>query len=180
MERATTSGFGGAPAVRFHKLAWPMLSGLTFELLDDPWLICNTYQATRARYKSAQQFYLIAGFDPFDGNYAAFSCGREWRKGTKWTRLSNNLSALAKRFAFDMPRTYVLGYGPDIDRTAERMLADLQRVLPSILRRVTLEDLVAIENEEFGAQLAATRRYGSGFLDHEQPSEFGPAPTSEL
>ena len=167
------SRWGNAPALRFHHRALSFLSGLSFELIDDPSLIRNPYGVTWARYKSAQQFFLHVGFDLIDGNYAQISCGREWRKGPDWARLSNNLSSLAARFGFDLPRTYPLGYGPDIDRTIDRMLVELERVLPPVLREVTLEDLLAIESEEFGAQQIATRRYGSGYLDYVQPSEFG-------
>jgi hypothetical protein len=162
-----------APAQRFHEFAWPFLATLGFELVDDPESIRSTYQVTCATYRSAQNFFLAIGFDPFDGNYAEVTGGRQWRAEDGWYCLSNHLCTLAKRLGLDFPRTYhPLGYGAGMQDAMERILADLKNVLPVVIERVTLADLVMIEAEEFGAHYYAVARYGRDYATRVRVSEF--------
>lgn len=154
-------------AYRFHQLAGSFLSELGFKLLDDPSLILNTYQTTAATYRSNSGFFLRIGFDPLDSNSASVTCGRQWRASTGWSALSNNYAAVAKRFGIDVPTYYRLGYGDEIPKTMENILGDLRATLPLILRRTSLEDLIAVENEEFGARRIAGAYAGQDNKDIE-------------
>ncbi len=138
-------------APQFHDMAWPFLSGLGFELVKDPGLILNSYLLTAATYRTKRGFFLTVGFDPADSNTAAISCGRQWQGKRGGFVLSNRYAALARRMGIEAPEYYELGYGDEIPRTMERILGDLKQTLPRLLKRVTREDLLAIERENGGA-----------------------------
>lgn len=157
---------------QFHRMAWPFLSGLGFQLVYDPSVIRSPRCMTQVIYRSQRGFYVLVGFDPADGNYAVATCGRLWRREGGWLCLSNNYSELAKRLGFDVPAIYRLGYGREIPATMKRILGDLGKTLPSILQKVTLEDLTGIEHERFGAEEIAIAHFGSGFLPHVEISAF--------
>jgi hypothetical protein len=138
-------------APQFHQMAWPFLSGLGFELVQDPGLILNSYLLTAATYRTRQGFFLTVGFDPADSNSAAISCGRQWLAKRGGFVLSGRYAALARRLGIEAPEYYELGYGGEIPRTMERILGDLKRTLLVLLQRVTRDDLLAIERENNGA-----------------------------
>lgn len=150
-------------AGNFHEMAEPFLSSLGIVLISDLTAVGRLGE-TSAQYKSRNGFFLFMGFVPFDGPSTGISCGRRWTYTpaspmlTNYSRLSNSYHVLAKRFGFELPAYYPLG--PDIWRAAlKRMLDDLESTLPTILERLTLADLVAVEREEMGCQWAQ-ERYG--------------------
>jgi hypothetical protein len=153
-------------------LAGSFLSELGFKLVDDPSLIQNPYQMTAATYKSNSGFFLCVGFDPLDSNSASVTCGRQWRVSTGWSVLSNRYAAVAKRLGIYVPIHYSLGYGDEIPRTMERILDDLRRTLPVVKRRTTLEDLIAVESEAFGARKKAARYFGPDNLGNVEVSDY--------
>jgi hypothetical protein len=69
----------------------------------------------------------------------------------------------------EAPEYYELGHGDEILRTMERILSDLKQTLPVLLRRVTCEDLLAIERENNGAQSHAAAH---GSLEDYEISEY--------
>lgn len=56
---------------------------------------------------------------------------------------------------------------------AEMILADLKRSLPIVVAKVSMEDLIAIENEEpIGAALCVRRGFGDNYAATVDISEF--------
>jgi len=155
-------------------MAAPVLSELGFELVDDPRTIRNPYLLTGAIYRSKRGLFLSVGFDPFDSNTASISCGRPWRWRKEGGRflLSNGYSALARRFGIELPPYYTLGYDDAIAKTIERMLSDLQRTLPTVIERTTLEDLIAVEHEQFGAHQSAAAHAGPDYLEQFEITDY--------
>jgi hypothetical protein len=153
-------------------LAGSFLSELGFTLVDDPSLIRNPYQTTAATYKSNSGFFLRVGFDPLDSNSAGVACGRQWRASTGWSVLSNKYAVVAKRLGIDVPIHYSLGYGDEIPRTMERILDDLRSTLPVVMQRITLEDLIAVESEAFGARKIASGYVGPDNLGNVEVSDY--------
>ena len=153
-------------ASTFHEMAWPFLSSLSFELQNDPNQLGGAYLATKAVYKSQRGFFLAVGFEPLDGSDAGLMCGRSWNYTSdipelrRFERLSNKYHVLAKQFGFEMPERYELDVD-DVDNIdMQAMLNDLKATLPTILERVTLEDLIAVEQEECGSQWHQEREQG--------------------
>ena len=142
----------------FHEMAWPFLSGLGFELQNDPDQFVGRYLATNALYKSQKGFFLIVGFDPLDGSGAGMSCGRSWNYTSKipelrqFERLSNRYHVLARRFGFEVAKSYELRVDDEANTDIQAILNDLEATLPTILRRTTQEDLIAVEKEKHGSQ----------------------------
>ena len=142
----------------FHEIARPFRSGLGFELQNEPNQFGGAYLATRAVYKSRDGFFLAVGFEPLDGSDAGLMCGRSWNYTSdipelrRFERLSNKYHVLAKRFGFDLPERYKLDVDDAANSDIQAILDDLKATLPDILSRVTLEDLVAIEQEKDGSQ----------------------------
>jgi hypothetical protein len=144
-------------------MAEPFLSTLGFALINDLAEV-DRLGETRAHYKSQKGFFLLVGFDPYDGQSAGITCGRKWTftptspKFTSHSKLSNQYHVLARRFGFDLPLFYPLRWNSGRD-DLKRILDDLETTLPSILERLTLADLIQIEREEYGCQWAQDR-YG--------------------
>lgn len=142
----------------FHEMAWPFLAGLGFELQNNPDHFVGRYLATNALYKSQNGFFLIVGFDPLDGSGAGMSCGRSWNYTSdipelrQFERLSSEYHVLASRFGFEVPRNYELRVEDEANTDIQAILNDLKATLPTILRRVTLDDLIAVEQEKYGSQ----------------------------
>ena len=145
-------------ASTFHDMAWPFLSGLGLELEDDPTEFRNPYRATGATYKSRNGFFLAVGFNPLDGCSARMMCGRRWYYRTdipgleQFYRWSNDYFVLAKRLGFELPKGYELDVTDVANTDLHEILNDLEATLPTILRRVTLDDLIAVEQEKYGSQ----------------------------
>jgi hypothetical protein len=125
-----------------------------------------------AMYSSRRGLFLLAGFEMGDSNSGGLWCGRQWKGPLGRYCLSNSYSILARRFGFDLPRSYTLGYGDDVKKAMERIVAELVRTLPTILEKVTLDDLEEIEGEEGGAQQIARGWAGPAYLAHVIVSEF--------
>jgi hypothetical protein len=153
-------------------MAGSFFSELGLKLVDDPTLILNPYQMTAATYKSNQGLFLRIGFDPADSNSAIVAYGRQWRGGGGWSALSNRYAALVKRFGVDVPAYYDLGHGDEIAKTMQTILDDLKRTLPVVMQRTTLNDLVAVESEEFGARRTAAAYFGPHNLESVEVSAF--------
>ena len=111
-------------------------------------------------YRSPRGLCLLVGFAPIDGSSAEIYCGREWSARQEHLFLSNYYAVPAKRLGVDTPMFYELGDGEQVNIAMNMMLADLRRTLPLIVARVTLEDLLCIEREEFGAESKARWRSG--------------------
>ncbi len=145
-------------ASTFHEMALSFLSSLGFELQNDPDQFGTPYLATKAVYKSQNGFFLAVGFDPLDGSYAAMSCGRSWNYTSeipelrRFEHLSNEYHVLASRFGFEVTRSFELQVNDEANTDIQAILDDLKATLPTILRRVTLEDLIAVEQEKYGSQ----------------------------
>ena len=159
-------------AALFHELAWPFLSDLGFELVKDPRLILNPYRLTAATYRTERGFFLAVAFDLIDSNSAVINCGRQWLSNRGGFLLSNRYCALVRRLDIEVPEYYELGYGDEIYRTMERILEDLRKTLPIVLQRVTLEDLDAIEREQYGAHSHAAAHSGPLYLECFKISEY--------
>ena len=72
-----------------------------------------------------------------------------------------------------MPLYYKLDLNPDeLVNTMVTVLKDLQRSLPEVLERTTLEDLVCIESEQYGAKIQAERKFGSNCMELVEISRF--------
>jgi hypothetical protein len=162
------SDFKPAPAEAsvFHGLAGSFLAEFGFALVNDPSRIFSHYRASAAVYQSGRGVFLSAEFEAGDSNTAGFSCGRRWSAEQQLLFLSNQYSALAKRFGLETPLFYTLGYGEQIELTMKTMLADLRRTLPTVLQRVSMEDLLAVERDEFGAETKARMRFGAEYMQH--------------
>ena len=156
----------------FHNTAGPVLSELGFELVNDPKRINGPYQATNARYRNAAGMYLSIGFDPADGKRVGLSVGSFWKKKEgRWYSLSNYYYILARRLGISVPDNYPLDH-EKMSGSMERVLRDLIEILPTILSNVTLEDLIAVEKEQYGAQKLAEGYLGDQYLDHVEISEL--------
>jgi len=79
---------------------------------------------------------------------------------------------VAKRLGIDVPIHYSLGYGDEIPRTMERILDDLRSTLPVVMQRITLEDLIAVESEAFGARKIASGYVGPDNLGNVEVSDY--------
>jgi hypothetical protein len=142
----------------FDEIARPFLSDMGFELVNDPGQFVGRYLATRAVYKSRNGFFLSVGFEPLDGSFAVIVCGRSWNYTSefpephRFERFSNAYFTLAKRFGFELPRSYKLRVEDEANSDLLRILRDLETTLPTILECVTLGDLIAVERENGGCQ----------------------------
>lgn len=156
----------------FHDLANAFLANLGFVLANDPSRIWMPFRATSALYRSSRGLSLQVGFEPGDSNSAAIYCGREWSAQQELQFLSNYYAVLARRLGLHAPMFYKLGEQYQDAITMKSMLTDLQRTLPDIVARVTLQDLLCIEREEFGAERKAGWRFGPEYLKHVEVSNF--------
>lgn len=60
-----------------------------------------------------------------------------------------------------------------------QLVADLERTLPTIIAKMSMEDLLAIEQEEpIGAALCTAKGYGANYLERVSVSEFRTEPDS--
>lgn len=153
-------------ALAFHRLAGDFLGAQGFALLNAPEVVVH-FGGSQAFYRSERGLALSVGFEPVDGNFAEVSFGREWYWNERRLFLSNSYSSMARRFGLDVPVSYPMGRGAQQRSVVVQIVADLERTLPIILPRVSLEDLLAVENEEpFGAAVHATRSFGGDYSAH--------------
>jgi hypothetical protein len=159
-------------AVAFHSIAGWFLAAHGFAITNDPGLV-GMHGGSAACYRCKRGLALWVVFEPYDGAGAAMSCGREWTPKGAASFLSNHYAKLAARFGLDLPLIYPIASGEQPAIVAEKILADLKRSLPIVVAKVSMEDLVAIENEEpIGAALCISRGFGAGAAANVEISEF--------
>ena len=137
-------------ACQFDRIASDFLTDAGFVLSNDCSEITSPYMGNEALYASARGFYLSAGFDPLDGNSAAFYCGRLWTTGSKSIGLSGSYSELARNYGVDLPPWYQLGFGDRVAVTLTAMLQDLKDSLPIVMSKLCLIDLKRLERGDKG------------------------------
>lgn len=124
-------------------------------------------------YRSKRGLSLWIMFEPYDGAAAWLTCGREWAPKEWAPFLSNAYSKLAQRFGLDVPLDYPIGNGEQPIIVVEKIVADLERSLPIVVSKVSMNDLLAIENEEpSGAAAIVTRSYGANYRASVDISDF--------
>ena len=148
----------------FHSVAGSFLGSLGFTLAEDPGIV-GMHGGSAAIYRSKRGLSLWIMFEPYDGAAAWMSCGREWTPKGKATFLSNGYPTLAQRFGLELPVDYPIANGeqqPII--VVEKVVADLTRSLPIVVAKVSMNDLIAIENEEpHGAAVNVVRNFGANY-----------------
>ena len=159
-------------AVAFHSVAGWFLAAQGFAIENDPGLI-GMYGGCAACYRSKRGLELWVGFEPIDGAGAGMTCGRKWTPKGAASFLSNHYSKLAARFGLELPCIYPIASGEQPMIVAEKILSDLKRSLPIVVAKVSMEDLVAIENEEpIGAALCIRRGLDADAAASVDISEF--------
>jgi hypothetical protein len=150
-------------AVVFHGVAGSFLAAQGFGLVGDVGIV-GRFGGSTAFYRSERGLSLSITFEPYDGNAAWISCGREWTPKGQATFLSNAYSKLAERFGLAVPLSYPIADGEQPIVVVEKVTADLKRSLPIVVSKVSLNDLVVIENEEpYGAAANAVRSFGVNY-----------------
>lgn len=135
----------------FHEVAGSELERLSFRLVNDPSKYTGRFQVTEAKYKTPEAFHLWFRFDPLDGAYAVIRCGRIWLVDEQFSVLSNDYYRLARRFGFELEPYYQAHDRAQWNDVMAMMLKDVLATAPTILERVTTEDLEAIEEMAMGA-----------------------------
>ena len=159
-------------AVVLHSVAGSFLGSQGFTLAGDPGIV-GMYGGSAALYRSKQGLSLWIMFEPSDGAAAWMTCGREWTPKEGAPFLSNAYSRLAQRFELDLPVDYPIASGEQPIIVVEKIVADLERSLPIVVSKVSLNDLVAIENEEpHGAAVIVIRSYGANYVASVAISDF--------
>lgn len=158
----------------FHSLAGSFLAAHRFVLTNDPGIM-GRYGGSGADYRSHRGLALWVSFDHMDSDSVGISFGREWSPKGAASYLSNSYSTMAQRFGLDVPLTYPMESirCEPLDVLAKRILADLKRTLPIVISKVTMSDLVAVENEEpRGAAVNVVRGYGADYAATVEISPF--------
>lgn len=159
-------------AVVFHGVGGPFLGSLGFTLVENP-AIVGMYGGSAARYRSERGLSLWITFEPHDGAAAGISCGREWTPKGWATFLSNSYSTLARRCGLDVPLSYPIENDEQPTIVVEKIVADLKRSLPIVISKVSLNDLIAVENEEpTGAAVIVIRSLGENYAASVDISDF--------
>ncbi len=149
-----------------HSMAGSFLTTQGFVLAGDPGIV-GRYGGSTAFYRSERGLSLSNTFDPHDGNAAWMSYGREWTSNGRLLSLSNNYSNLARRFGLDIPPYYAMGDREPQDVVVRKIVTDLKHSLPIVVSRLSLNDLLAVENEEpSGAAAIALRTFGESYSAH--------------
>lgn len=150
-------------AVVFHSVAGGFLSSQGLTLTSDPGIV-GMHGGSVALYRSKRGLSLWIMFEPSDGAAAWMTCGREWTPKDGAPFLSNVYSIVAQRFGLDLTQDYPIASGEQPIVVVEKIVADLMRSLPIVLSKVSLNDLVAVENEEpHGAAVNAMRSFGANY-----------------
>lgn len=159
-------------AVAFHSVAGWFLAAQGFAIVEDPGLV-GMHGGSAACYRSRRGLALWVVFEPIDGAGAGMTCGREWRPKGAASFLSNHYAKLAAHFGFELPLIYPMTSSEQPTNVAEKILADLKRSLPVVVAKVSLDDLVAIENEEpIGAALCIRRGFDADAAPSVDIGEF--------
>lgn len=159
-------------AVVFHSVAGSFLSSLGFTLAGDPGIV-GMHGGSAAFYRSGRGLSLSVAFEPSDGAAAWMSCGREWTPKGWAMFLSNGYSKLAQHFGLDLPAEYPIASGEQPIIVVEKIVADLERSLPIVVSKVSLNDLIAVENEEpTGAAVIVRRSFGENYAASVDISDF--------
>ena len=159
-------------AETFHALAGDDLVRLGFSLANDPSQTRGRYSDSSADYQCSRGLWLSVGFENDSGNALVFF-GRLWSLGQgRGAYFSNYYAILARRFGIDTPVYYPLSWGEQRAREICTILTDLKRTLPEVMKRVTLDDLVQVEREAFGAETIARLQFGADFDRLFQVSRF--------
>ena len=87
--------------------------------------------------------------------------------------LSNAYSKLAQRFGLEVPLDYPIANGEQPIIVVEKIVVALKRSLPIVVSKVSLNDLVAVENEEpSGTAVSAVRSCGANYAANVDISDF--------
>jgi hypothetical protein len=158
-------------AATFHALAGDHLVRLGFSLANDPNQTRGRYSDSSADYQCSCGLWLSVGFENDSGSALVFF-GRRWFLGQGDARVSNHLAILARRFGIDTPISYPLSWGDQRAGEIATILTELKRSLPEVMKRVTLDDLIQVEREQFGAETLARAQFGTGFDRSVRVSSF--------
>jgi hypothetical protein len=159
-------------AVVFHSVADSFLGSQGFALAGDPGLV-GMYGGSAALYRSKRGLSLWIMFEPYDGAGAWLTCGREWAPKEGAPYLSNAYSKLAQHFGLEVPLHYQIASGEQPIIVVEKIVADLERSLAIVVSKVSLNDLIAVENEEpTGAAVIVIRRFGENYAASVDISDF--------
>ncbi len=149
-------------AETFHALAAAELGRLGFMLINDPSQRRGRYSDASADYECPRRLRLSVGFENDSGNALVFF-GRLWLLQQGHTCLSNHYAMIARRFGINTPMSYPLSCGQQRTGQIAAILTDLKRTLPEVMKRVTLDDLIHVEREKFGAESIAGSQLEVGF-----------------
>lgn len=158
-------------AAKFHALAGDDLVRLGFSLANDPSQTRGRYSDSSADYQCSRGLWLSVGFENDSGSALVFF-GRRWSPGQGHARVSNYLAILARRLGIDTPVSYPLSWGDRRAGEIATILTDLKRTLPEVMKRVTLDDLIQVEREQFGAETLARAQFGKDFDRSVEVSTF--------
>ncbi len=149
-------------AVVFHSVAGSFLGSQGFTLEGDPGIV-GMHGGSAALYRSDRGLSLWIMFEPIDGAAAWMTCGRKWtpKKGAPF--LSNAYSMLAQRFGLNLPLDYPMSSSEQPIIVVQKIVADLERSLPIVVAKVSMNDLLAIENEHHGAAVSVLRSFGANY-----------------
>lgn len=159
-------------AVVFHSVAGSFLGGQGFTLVGDPGIV-GMYGGSAALYRSSRGLSLWIMFEPYDGAAAWMTCGREWTPKEGAPFLSNAYSKLAQRYGLYLPLAYPIANGEQPIIVVEKIVTDLRRSLPIVISKVSLNDLITVENEEpTGAAVSGIKSFGENYAARVDISDF--------
>jgi hypothetical protein len=158
-------------AETFHALAGGDLVRLGFSLANDPSQTRGRYSGSSADYECSRGLRLSVGFENDSGSAVVY-IGRLWLLGNAGGYFSNYYAILARGYGIDTPLCYSLSWGEQRASQIAAILTDLKGTLPQVMKRVTLEDLMRVERETFGAQTIARAQFGEDFERLFQVSAF--------
>jgi hypothetical protein len=158
-------------AETFHALAGDDFVRLGLSLANDPGQTRGRYSDSSADYQCSRGLWLSVGFENDSGS-AVVCFGRLWSLGNAGGYFSNYYAILARKYGIDTPVSYSLSWGEERANQIATILTDLKRTLPQVIKRVTLEDLIHVEREPFGAETIARAQFGAEFERLFQVSNF--------
>lgn len=159
-------------AVVFHSVAGSFLAAYGFTLAADPG-VRGRYGDSSAFYRSERGLALSVVFDPYDSDAAWINFGREWTRAAQASFLSNNYSKLAHRLGLNVPLSYRMNHKDPVAIFVETIAADLRRTFPTVVSKLSLSDLLAVESEApTGAAAIAATSLGSDYAAGFDISDF--------
>jgi hypothetical protein len=82
-------------------------------------------------------------------------------------------SMLAQRFGLNLPLDYPMSSSEQPIIVVQKIVADLERSLPIVVAKVSMNDLLGIENEEpHGAAVSVLRSFGANYPASVDISDF--------